>query len=74
MEFGLSDEQRLIVSMVRRFVETELIPLEDDVEATGQLAPAKAREIFAKSKSLGFYAMNIPAEYGGGGATAVFTR
>ena len=73
MEFGLSDEQRLIVDVVRRFVETELIPLEDGIEATGELAPEKAREIFEKSKALGFYAMNIPAEYGGGGLSAVDT-
>jgi len=73
VEFGLSDEQRLIVDMVRRFVETELIPLEDEIETTGKLAPEKAREIFEKSKALGFYAMNIPAEYGGGGLSAVDT-
>jgi acyl-CoA dehydrogenase len=73
VEFGLSDEQRLIVSMVRRFVQTELIPLEDGIETTGELAPERAREIFEKSKALGFYAMNIPAEYGGGGLSAVDT-
>ncbi len=73
MEFGLSDEQRMIVGMVRRFVHDELIPLEDGIEATGALAPEDARAIFEKSKALGFYAMNIPAEYGGGGLSAVDT-
>jgi acyl-CoA dehydrogenase len=73
MEFGLSDEQRLIVDTVRRFVEAELIPLEDAIEASGELAPGKAREIFEKSRAFGFYAMNIPAEYGGGGLSAVDT-
>ena len=73
MDFGLSDEQRMLVGMVRRFVETELIPLEEEVEAKGELAADKAREIFEKSRALGFYAMNIPAEYGGGGLSAVDT-
>ena len=73
MEFGLSDEQRLVVEMVRRFVESELIPLEDGIEATGVLDVTKARGIFEKSKALGFYAMNIPEEYGGGGLSAVDT-
>ncbi len=73
MEFGLSDEQRLLVEMVRRFVETELVPLEDEIEASGKLAPGKAAAIFEKSKALGFYAMNIPEEYGGGGLCAVDT-
>jgi acyl-CoA dehydrogenase len=73
MDFGLSDEQRLIVETVRRFVESELIPLEESIEKSGRLDPAKAREIFEKSKALGFYAMNIPEQYGGGGLSAVET-
>ncbi len=73
MDFGLSEEQRLIVETVRRFVETELIPLEEDIERTGRLEAAKAREIFEKSKALGFYAMNIPEQYGGGGLSAIDT-
>jgi acyl-CoA dehydrogenase len=73
MDFGLSDEQRLIVETVRRFVETELIPLEEQIEKSGRLEAAKAREIFEKSKALGFYAMNIPEQYGGGGLSAVDT-
>lgn len=73
MDFGLTGEQRLLVEMVRRFVQTELIPLEDEVERTGRLAPEKAREIFDASKALGFYAMNIPEHYGGGGLSAIDT-
>lgn len=73
MEFGLSEEQRLIVETVRRFVETELIPLEEEIEKSGRLDQAKARQIFEKSKALGFYAMNIPEAYGGGGLSAVDT-
>jgi acyl-CoA dehydrogenase len=73
MDFGLSDEQRMLVETVRRFVDTELIPLEEDVERNGRLEPSKAREIFEKSMALGFYAMNIPEQYGGGGLSAVDT-
>src|SRR5512136_1267125 len=73
MEFGLSDEQRLLIKGVRDFVEGELAPLEDEIETTGRLDPDKAKAIFRKSKALGFYAMNIPEEYGGGGLSAVDT-
>jgi acyl-CoA dehydrogenase len=73
MHFELTQEQRLIVDTVRRFVETELVPLENEIEATGELAPARARDIFEKSRALGFYAMNIPEEFGGGGLSAVDT-
>ena len=73
MQFDLSEEQSLLVATIRRFVETELIPLEDEIEASGSLAPARARAIFQKSRARGFYAMNIPEEYGGGGLSAVDT-
>jgi acyl-CoA dehydrogenase len=73
MQFGLSDEQQMIVAMVRRFIESELLPLEDAIEESGRLDPATAKTIFEKSKALGFYAMNIPEQYGGGGLSAVDT-
>lgn len=73
MDFGLSAEQQLIIETVRRFVQAELIPLEDEIERSGRLDEAKAQAIFAKSRALGFYAMNIPERYGGGGLSAVDT-
>jgi acyl-CoA dehydrogenase len=73
MDFGLSAEQRMLVETVRRFVETELIPIEEDIETSGMLSADKARAIFEKSKALGFYAMNIPERYGGGGLCALDT-
>ena len=45
MDFSLSDEQRLLIDTVRRFIREELAPLEDEVETTGTLAPEKARAI-----------------------------
>jgi acyl-CoA dehydrogenase len=73
MDFALSEEQRLLVETARRFVRTELMPLERELEETRQLDPTKARDIFEKSKALGLYAVNIPVEYGGGGLSAVDT-
>ena len=37
MDFGLSEEQRLIVETTRAFVENELYPHEREVERTGVL-------------------------------------
>jgi acyl-CoA dehydrogenase len=73
VEFSLSEEQRLLVDTVRRFIKTELAPLEQEVEANGRLEPAKAKAIYDKSRALGFYAMNMPEEFGGGGLSAVDT-
>jgi acyl-CoA dehydrogenase len=71
MDFSISEESRLLTASLRRFVEEELQPLEGAVETKGELAPGKAREIFLKSRDLGFYAMNMPEEVGGGGLGAV---
>ena len=73
MDFSLNEEQRLLIETARRFVRAELIPLEQEIADKGSLEPAKARAIFEKSKALGLYAVNIPAELGGGGLSAVDT-
>lgn len=56
---------------MQRFVERELRPLEDAVEAAGRLEPDVARRIFERSRALGLYAMNMPVDLGGGGLGAV---
>jgi acyl-CoA dehydrogenase len=73
MDFSVSEEMSLVIATVRRFVETELQPLEDEVEETGVLAADTAREIRDKSRALGLYGMNMPEEVGGGGLNAVET-
>ncbi len=71
MHFGLNDEQKMMIDMLRRFITEELKPLEDEVEANGVLDPAKAQAIFKKSQSLGLYALNISQALGGGGLSTV---
>lgn len=73
MNFGLSHEQRMLIDTVHGFIQSELQPLEDEVEETGVLAPEKAQAILEKSRALGLYAMNIPEEFGGGGLSALDT-
>lgn len=67
MDLSLSDEQRLLVETVRAFVERELIPHEEEVERSDEVAPELAREIRRKAIAQGLYAANMPAEVGGGG-------
>ena len=71
MDFSTSDHVRLIAETIRRFVRNELQPLEEEVETKGFLEADKAQEIFRKSRELGFYAMNVPEAFGGGGLGAV---
>ena len=71
MDFSLSEEQHLLVSSIRGFIDSELRPLEEDIEKTGRLADDVASEIRAKSQELGLYAVNIPTKYGGGGLSVL---
>jgi len=71
MDFSLSEEQHLLVSSIRGFIESELRPLEENIEKTGRLANDLASEIRAKSQELGLYAVNIPTKYGGGGLSVL---
>ena len=67
MDFGLSEEQQMIVDTTRSFVERELYPHEAEVERTGHLRPDLIAEIKAKAIEAGLYAANMPAEVGGAG-------
>lgn len=71
MQFQLTDEQRTIVSTVRRFVEKELYPYEDEVERLDDVPADLAATIRTKALDAGMYAANMPAELGGGGLDAV---
>jgi len=67
MDFGLSQEQQMIVDTTRSFVERELFPHEAEVERTGHLRMELVREIQAKAIEAGLYAANMPEDVGGAG-------
>ncbi len=67
MQFGLTEEQQMIVETTRAFVENELYPHEMEVERTGHLRMELIRELQAKAMAAGLYAANMPAEVGGAG-------
>ena len=67
MDFSLNEEQKMMIDTIRRFIAEELRPLEDELENQGFLAKEKALAIHHKAKELGLYALNMPAELGGGG-------
>lgn len=63
MDLNLTEEQRLIQEMARRFAETELAPVAERIDQSGD------RSVFLKNlkdlASLGFMGLNIRTEYGG---------
>ncbi|MHB2266522.1 acyl-CoA dehydrogenase family protein [Aliihoeflea sp. PC F10.4] len=67
MNFGLEEEQRLIVETTRAFVENELYPHELEIERTGHLPMELVKELQAKAMAAGLYAANMPENVGGAG-------
>ena len=49
----LDDGQRMLIDTVRRFIREECQPLEEEVEASGELRNEQARALHAKAKALG---------------------
>ncbi|MEM9716625.1 MAG: acyl-CoA dehydrogenase family protein [Pseudomonadota bacterium] len=71
MQYGLNEEQEMIASTVRSFVENEIYPHEEQVERTGEVPEDVAEAIKQKTIDLGFYACNFPEEVGGAGLNHV---
>ncbi|AXN41178.1 acyl-CoA dehydrogenase family protein [Peribacillus butanolivorans] len=70
MDLRLSDEQKMVQKTIRKFVENELIPLENEVlrnEIAGKpsLPEGKLIELQEKAKKAGFWGINTPVEFGG---------
>ena len=67
MDFGLSEEQQLIIKTTRDFVHQELVPHEREVETSGVLREQLWQPLKAKAIAAGLYAANMPSEVGGAG-------
>jgi len=73
MDFDLSPEVSQINEALRRFLDEEVLPLEDrhkEETSEGRFSPAVLElgaEIRRKSVELGYYTLHIPEAMGGGG-------
>src|SRR6202140_2894609 len=70
MDFGLDNEQRMILATVREFVTRELLPLEApaqraELEGRTLLEHADVRRLQQKAKAAGLWGLLTPEEYGG---------
>lgn len=63
MQFGLTDEQRMMQEMARDFATKEILPNLKDDEANHRYRP----ELVKKMAALGFFGCALPEEYGGNG-------
>jgi alkylation response protein AidB-like acyl-CoA dehydrogenase len=66
MDLEPTEEQKLIVEQVRRFVREEIEPLEARLDPDASaLEPEDHERLVAKVKEMGLYGLDIPPEYGG---------
>ena len=66
MQLQMTEEQALIVAMVRRFVREEILPLEFNLDPDAdRLEEQDETRLKEKVKEMGLYGLGIPAEYGG---------
>ena len=66
MNLELTEEQDMVVGMVRRFVREEILPLELDLDPDAdEIRPDDRERLIEKTKSMGLYGLGIPPEYGG---------
>lgn len=67
MDFCIPDELVSFVDGVRKFRENELMPLERDFLINGRFAPELRTSLEEKGRQQGFWALDVPEEYGGQG-------
>lgn len=66
MDLALTDEQRIIVDQVQRFVREDIVPLEDNLDPDAdELEPKDFARLVDKVKAMGLYGLDTPPEYGG---------
>jgi acyl-CoA dehydrogenase len=66
VDLRLTDEQKMIVAQVRRFVQEEILPLEGDLDPdASELQSDDYLRLVTKVKEMGFYGLGIPPEFGG---------
>ena len=66
MDLSLTQEQEMIIGLVRRFVREEILPLELKLDPDADaLDPADRDRLISKTKEMGLYGLDIPPEYGG---------
>jgi acyl-CoA dehydrogenase len=67
MDFDLPEELQMLKDNLRRFVDTELIPIERETTDGSEFLPGVQKKLEDKAKSLGLWLFDVPEEFGGMG-------
>ena len=67
MDQVTNPENNLLLTTVRKFLEKEILPYEEEVDKIGEVSLELGKQIETRSKQVGLFAANLPSEVGGGG-------
>src|SRR5690349_15430240 len=67
ISFALTDEQRMLQGLARAFARDEIAPVAEQYDRTAEFPMA----VINKARQAGLVNVNIPMEYGGGGASLI---
>ncbi len=67
LQYELTGDQKMLQSLARDFAKNEIIPRAEHYDKTGEWP----WEIWQKARKAGLVNLNIPEEYGGGGASVL---
>ena len=68
MDYQLPEEMRMLQETVRRFVDRELIPIENDSLDGHKLKSEIQARLEEKGREIGLWLFDVPEEYGGQGS------
>ncbi len=71
MNFDIPEELKRLRESARRFVDEELMPLEAEHADSHDIPDDVRARLQARAKELGFWAFDLPEQYGGGGVGAL---
>jgi acyl-CoA dehydrogenase len=71
MDFNLPEELQMLKDNLRRFVDTELIPIERETMDGNEMKPGMQAMLEEKAKGLGLWLFDVPEEFGGLGLGAL---
>jgi len=71
LDFNLPEELQMLKDNLRRFVDTELIPIERDTLVGNEMKPEIRTALEEKAKALGLWMFDVPEEFGGLGLGAL---
>ena len=65
--YDTSNDSKMLLDTVKKFMTDEIYPYEDRVDKLGYVPDEIGKQIEEKSKEAGLFAANLPEKYGGGG-------